>query len=200
MQVSEAFQSEVLSLLQRVEWLARVPGIIAPVNPEDIRDLERTLGGDVPRELVEWVTLCDGAAVNPGGLYSVREIISFYRVIQPAWLERGWIPVASDGCGDIHILDTRSVVQPRGTHPVYFVDQCDFNQPDYVVASGLWRFLKFLLEHEIQNQMLPLEVRMDATAHAPETRWPFNKAYVLSLDPDLDYYEGNVRMPWRLET
>ena len=200
MPTDKSVQLEILNLLHRVKWLGTASGPIKPASLEDIREFEMESGNKLPAELAEWVSVCNGAAVNPGGLYSLKDILSHYKSVNPSWLAKGWIPIASDGCGDYYVLNTSVAIPTSGTHPVYFVDQCDYEKPAYVVASGLWHFLKFLLDHEILDQALSPEVSMNATAQNPETYWPFNKAYVLQRDSELANYQGDAPLPWELGT
>jgi hypothetical protein len=200
MPTDKSVQSEILNLLHRVKSLGTASRPVKPASPEDIREFEMGSGRKLPAELTEWVSVCNGAAVNPGGLYSLKDILSIYKSLYPSWLAKGLVPIASDGCGDYYVLDTNRVIPTSETHPVYFVDQSDYDKPAYVVASGLWRFLKFLLEREILDEALPPEVRMDATALNPEANWPFNKSHVLRMDPELVNYQGSVPLPWELET
>jgi hypothetical protein len=70
----------------------------------------------------------------------------------PHWRDRGWIPVAGDGCGNHYVLDT--TVTTRTGHPILFLDHersveqvCD--TADHVTASGLWPFLRYNFLDEI---------------------------------------------------
>ncbi len=200
MPIDKSVQSEIHNLLHRVKWLGTGAGPIKPASQKDIREFETEYGSKLPAELAEWVNMYNGATVNPGGIYGLNDILSLYKSVNPSWLAKGWIPIASDGCGDYYVLDTNIFIPTSGTHPVYFVDQSNYDKPAYVVASGLWRFLKFLLDREILDQALSPEVRMDATAQNPESHWPFNKAHVLQVDPEMVDYQGSVPLPWELET
>lgn len=108
------------------------------------------------------------------------DIASHYR-LHPHWLERGWIPIAGDGCGSYYVLDLTA--RTRSGHPVLFLDWEDSSvlgcgTPSYVVASGLWPFLLYLLLGEKK-----------------EAYNIWNEAEALREDPGLADVEG-VRRPW----
>ncbi len=107
----------------------------------------------------------------------------------PEWKEKGWIKVADDGCGDPYVLDTAITV--GDTHPVYFIDHETYEgEADYVVASGLWIFLRFLLSDDLESQI-------DFKQSIPhESLWPFDKRFVLAEDPALTHYTGTIPLAW----
>lgn len=70
----------------------------------------------------------------------------------PHWRVRGWIPIAGDGLGNYYVLDTTR--RTRSGHPILFLDHeqseveiCD--TPNYVAASNLWSFLRYLFLDEL---------------------------------------------------
>jgi hypothetical protein len=102
---------------------------------------------------------------------------------EPLWRERGWIPVAGDGNGNYYVLDSHT--GGPGSHPVYFLDhETDLAKPEYVVASNLWHFLRFLLKREVEGPQ------------ARAASWPFNQRLVLEADPELAAYAGVAPLPW----
>lgn len=97
----------------------------------------------------------------------------------------GWIKVADDGFGDPYVLDTSTKI--GDTHPIYFIDHETYEgDVDYVVASGLWTFLRFLLTDDLESQeAIERGVSRDKF-------WPFDAARVLAEDPALIEYKGTA--------
>jgi hypothetical protein len=171
------------------ELLGRVP--LPPDEPsptglghEGVVGFVTRTGLAVPPELEEWLHLCNGARAGPGGLFGIRpvrqilDIEEYYR-LYPHWRTAGWIPTAGDGCGDYYVLSTG--VEDLPARPVFFIDthECT-DRPAYVVASDLWRFLRFLLGRELG-----------------ERGWPFDQTKVLAEDPDLAAYR-RVPKAWEV--
>jgi len=181
----------VAQLLRQVRTLNNKPLQIVPATDDQIHTFEVAHRVEMPEELKAWLRLCNGAAVNPGGLYSLfsdqpnRVSMDWYLQNYPAWRQKNWFPIAGDGCGDVYVLMGNIKLLSTGTHPIGFLDQSDFSEPEYVVASGVWRFLHFLL----QNQMLS-----DA---GKDRYWPFDEKTVLAIDPDLVQCK-EVPLPWDL--
>jgi hypothetical protein len=99
--------------------------------------------------------------------------------VYPSWKDKGWIPVAGDGCGNYYVLATRGSGVETAKRPIYFVDtSMDREKPAYVVASDLWHFLRFILRDELGRDY-----------------WPFKKYRVLEEDPDLEEAPGAPK-PW----
>ncbi len=184
-------EDKVIKFLKQVKPLGDKPIELKPASEEDIKRFEGAHEFELPTEVKTWLRRCNGADTNPGGLvslFSTHETVSldWYFKEYPEWKSKGWIPLANDGCGDIYILLSKQIAPVSGTHPVCFLDQADFNSPAYFVASGLWRFLYFLLENEILNE------------RGIPTYWPFNKASVLKLDPNLAECR-DFPLPWEVE-
>jgi len=184
-------EDQVMELLHRVRSLDRRPVQITPATDEDLQRFEQIHGIRLPKELKSWFRRCDGANVNPGGLESLfpknQPISLDWHFRQyPAWKERGWFPVASDGCGDLYVMTARTIIPSTGTHPVCFLDQSDFTKPRYAVASGVWKFLYLLLQTEVLRD----EEREDY--------WPFSKEFVLAADPALAECK-DVPLPWGMD-
>lgn len=181
----EQLEAEVLRLLHLVRPLGN-----APIRPRraaslDLLAFERKHQLELPYELKAWLRHCDGAAVSPGGVYSLFTrgpcaSMDWFLGEYPAWRDRGWLPVAGAGCGDIYVLASQ-LVSPGGTHPVFFLDQADWDRPAYLVASGLWRFLYRLFRSEIEPR--------------PLAAWPFDRAAMQLEDPELAVCRG-IRLPW----
>lgn len=167
------------------EMVARVPRPAELASPggahlNDIESLERKHGLALPDDLKKWLLAFNGAPIGPGGVFGVGDIprhlsIDHYFGLYPEWRDAGFVPIAGDGCGGYFVIDSRV---PSG-FPVHYVDPHeDSLQPQYAVASNLFSFLRFLLLREMG-----------------ETRWPFDREYVLDLDPNLSSL-GKVVLPW----
>jgi cell wall assembly regulator SMI1 len=186
-------EDKVIELIHQVEPLGKQPVTIVPATDEEIDQFEHDYKFTLPVEVKAWLRRCNGAAVSPGGLYSLYSdendacSIDWHLKEFPDWKQRGWIPIAGDGCSNLYILTTAIVIPSTKTHPVFFLDQADFDKPDYVVASGLWKFLFFLLEDEI------------LTERGKDTYWPFDKRMVITGDPQIVECR-KIPLPWETET
>ncbi|MCP4536461.1 MAG: SMI1/KNR4 family protein [Chloroflexi bacterium] len=174
-------KGEVLALLRKV-----------PAPPEDslpagasnaaLQDAESTNGILFPPKLRDWLSTSNGACVGPGGLVGIdinRDSHDLAAIFDnyPIWRDKGWIPVAGDGCGNYYVVATRN--DYGAGEPVLFVDANETpDEPAFIAASDTWLFLKFLLSKEVG-----------------ESRWPFNEAEVVTSDPDIVSFE-NVCFPW----
>jgi hypothetical protein len=146
-----------------------VPG---GASDQEIAALGDTLGIALPGDLQSWLRLNRGDVIGPGGVFGIRPNWDFVDITSrladyPGWLERGWLPVAGDGCGNFYVLETTGPLAGF----VGFVDT--ISDPDgfaYVAASGLWQFMCFLLEAERDDY---------------RSAWPFDRKYVLTQDPNL---------------
>lgn len=177
-------QQEVIRLLHLVASLRQIR-LPEGTNEKEIAALGVRLNISIPPELYEWLRLCNGPNVGYGGIFGIVPSNPFFDIethynYTPTWKKWGWIPIAGDGCGDFYVLDAHSRI--GSTHPVYFLDQQDFDQPDYVVASGLWQFLRFVLQKELGSD-----------------DWPFDKEKVLKQDPLLMEYKGGAPFAWEDE-
>ena len=181
-------KERIFALLHEVP---REPGTSLPPGAADdnIATFEQTTGLSLPMELRAWLKICNGPLVGPGGFYGVSPAIEFLRIdlkweLYPEWKTRHWFPIAGDGCGDYYLLDGNN--EHDGFHPIYFIDhEIDLLTPNYLVASNIWTFLFCILQQEA-----------DLT-NAKSLRWPFDKAYVLSIDPEL----GKLKLaplPWEV--
>jgi hypothetical protein len=67
------------------------------------------LGHPLPAALAAWLSVCNGAAIGPGGVFGQRPDERFLDIVSvrerhPGWRRQGWIPVAGDGCGNYYVL------------------------------------------------------------------------------------------------
>lgn len=182
-----SIQDEIVAMLKR----APVPleeAVSPGASEEAIADLVARLQIAVPDELREWLLMSNGSMAGRGGIFGIRPDNDFLDIeahleLSPSWKSRGWLPIASDGCGSYYVMDAHS--SGGSTSPVYFVDhENGLETASYVVASGLWSFLRLMLKSE----ELPLEDRVGY--------WPFDKESVLKDDPALASYVGQIPFPW----
>jgi hypothetical protein len=157
--------------------------------------LEKQLTDILPPELLEWLPRATKAIPDErGSIESFNDygaIVSYFstgglaaRISSPdiaesivkhmeGWLERRWLPIASDGCGDYFLLIEHS----PGRRIVVFWDQSnDYDEYDYVYASNLWHFLAGALSK-------------------PRGKWPFKEKSTLAFDPGMGDLKG-VRFGW----
>lgn len=178
---SMSLEAEVLGLL------AKVP---APPNEDtppgatesDIAGFEERIGLRVPTKLRAWLLASNGPCVGPGGVFGIeprREALDIERLmaLRPIWHEKGWIPVAGDGCGNYYVVPCRGEFGEG--EPVMFIDTMeDDSVPAYIAASDMWRFLRFLFKKELN-----------------ESKWPYDRDEVLKADPDIVTFR-DVPLPW----
>lgn len=161
--------AEVIGLLS---CLPVAPGYRLPTGatPESIEAAERRIGIPFPTELRNWLQHCNGPCVGPGGLLGINTPkpafdLEFCLAGHQGWKERGFLPVAGDGCGNYYVMIRQLGGPPM--RPIVFIDtiQNPLN-PAYVVASDLWHFLRFLFLRELR-----------------QTKWPFAREEVCDADP-----------------
>jgi len=157
-------RNEIVSLLA----LSGYP--FSGASAEQIAAFEQGTGLAMPRELSEWLFLCNGTRAGEGGLFGVDSCeahlsIGWMLELYPEWKKRGWFPVGSDGCGNYYVMCRDSVAD---SWPISFIDTgVNPESLAYAVGSSVGHFLLFILEeqHEQMN-------------------WPFDKDFVLDRDPE----------------
>lgn len=167
--------AEAFRLLQQV---ARWPNWSNPVGASD-REIEEFQDRNalvLPESLREWLKICNGACVGPGGVYGLRADFRLIDIdtifgLYPEWEVKKWIPVAGDGCGNHYLLLPDESV-------CFFDTQCDPAKAMYLVGSSLSHFLVFLFRRELG-----------------EGGWPFDSMYVLTHDPEISRC-GAAPKPW----
>lgn len=183
----------MMRLLRIVLELARrdaeSQGLTLPRGTTEAEQLEfeKRTGLFLPDEVKEWLRVCNGPLVGPGGIFGIRtpdygdyrdghaESIDALLDFFPKWSSRQWLPVASDGCGNHYVSDAKD----RRQSPVFFVDAVSL-KPVYWVASSYLHFLEFLLLRQLGDP-----------------RWPFaDKQWVLSKDPDMARLRTQIPLPW----
>ena len=178
---SGSCEAEVLALL------ARVPAppdeeTPAGATEQQVAEFEKRTGVTIPAKLRSWLLACNGPCVGPGGVFGIKpkradldieQVLSLF----PKWREKGWIPVAGDGCGNYYVVATKR--EFGDGEPVLFIDTMEQDSvPAYIVASDVWRFLWFLFNDELG-----------------ESKWPFNRDEVTTSDPDILSFH-DVDLPW----
>jgi hypothetical protein len=78
-------------------------------SPQELEELEQRLGHPLPGQLADWLRICRGAAIGPGGFFGNRPDrpsldIPAYLDLFPEWAGKSWLPVAGDGCGNYYVL------------------------------------------------------------------------------------------------
>lgn len=176
---------------------ARPVAMLGLATDDEIRRFESLHNITLPSEVKAWFQSWSAASVSSIGymgfsgfntLFSVEEddcSVDWYFKMYPEWKEKGWIPITDDGCGDLYILTTSVVIPSAGTHPVFFLDQSGDN-PAYVTASGLWKFLFFLLENEVRIQS------------GDASYWPFDERKVTANDPCIVECR-EIPLPWEAD-
>jgi hypothetical protein len=149
-----------------------------------IAEAEQRLGVAFPAAFRQWLTLCNGPCVGPGGVFGVETEKDFLDVEHvsgwfPRWRAKGWIPIAGDGSGNYYIL-----IQFEDKSPVCFVDtSMDSEAIAFVVASDLARFLIALFGKEAGH----------------DTGWPFDREAVVAKDPSIENFRGRLPLPWEVD-
>ncbi|GIE89597.1 hypothetical protein Are01nite_60770 [Actinoplanes regularis] len=116
-------------------------------SEHELADLERRLGGPLPRDLAEWLRICKGEAICAGGVFGARPDqdhldIAAHLAFHPRWRELGWLPVAGDGCGNYYVFINSGQLLGK----VAFVDtMSNPNTIEKIVGNNLWIFLRSLL-------------------------------------------------------
>ena len=84
-------------------------------SPAELAALADRLRQPLPPALRTWLSICNGAAIGPGGVFGQRSDrrhadIAGFLDLYPEWRGLGWIPVAGDGCGNYYVLTADGTV------------------------------------------------------------------------------------------
>jgi hypothetical protein len=100
-----------------VAGAVRAPEDDAPegASSAELAALADRLGRPLPSALRTWLSICNGAAIGPGGVFGQcpgRRFLDMAEVRDRylRWRELGWIPVAGDGCGNYYVLTADGTV------------------------------------------------------------------------------------------
>jgi cell wall assembly regulator SMI1 len=170
---------EVGQLLPRLERDPAQP-LPSGASDQELDELTARVDTPLPDELTAWLRICKGAAIGPGGVFGARPDSDFldlavYLDEYPTWRADGWFPIAGDGTGNYYVLLTKG---PQAGFIGFIEAVVDPDRLDYLVASNLWSFLRFLF-------------RRDLGARG----WPFDRATVLADDPHLADAPAKLQ-PW----
>jgi hypothetical protein len=110
------FSTRRVTGLERVGYLVR-GAVAAPeetirgATQTEISELERRLGRPIPEQLHDFLMICNGARIGPGGFFGQRPAdpdidLPAIGALWPDWKQKGWLPVAGDGCGNYFVMTT----------------------------------------------------------------------------------------------
>ena len=83
--------------------------VIHGATADELAALEQRLGRSLPTQLREFLRVCNGARIGPGGLFGHRpndpscDLPSFLALWRE-WAVSGWLPVAGAGCGNYYVM------------------------------------------------------------------------------------------------
>lgn len=160
--------------------------IINPYPPaatdEDLDQFVIRTGVELPADIRTWLKVTNGA----GGFFGVKpvdercDIENIWRQ-RPEWQRNQWIPVGKDAFGNWYVRIPAATTPNRGA--ICFVEYMDPNVLVYVAASSPLNFAEFELENR------------EALDAGEEYGWPFDRAFVLSRDPELAHADI-APLPW----
>ena len=142
-------EAERARLASLVDGARRDPRTVRErgATEDELAALADRLGAPVPTDLADWLRICRGEAIGEGGVFGVRPDRAFVDItatasLFPEWSALGWIPVASDGCGNYYVL------QPDGS--VGFIDT--MADPVKVEKARARSLPQFLMDYLAANQ------------------------------------------------
>lgn len=113
----EAEDRSLARLRLLVAGAVRAPEDNAPegASSAELAALAGRLGQALPSALRTWLSICNGAAIGPGGVFGQRPGRRFLDMVGVRerylqWRELDWIPVAGDGCGNYYVLTADGTV------------------------------------------------------------------------------------------
>ena len=105
-----------------------------------------------------------GATKRPGDFFHYRDILESH----PDWVDFGWVPIASDGCGNFYIYPLKT--GDEHYRPIFLVYAESPTEPSQVVASNLLRFILRLLRSELTDFDESIEDDIDYVFSEEEIR------------------------------
>lgn len=102
--------STLARIAELIDGAVRAPEeTLIGATGKELEVLEERLGRRVPDDLRALLTVCNGGAIGPGGIYGQRpertELdLPSVAASYPQWARHGWLPVAGDGCGNHWVL------------------------------------------------------------------------------------------------
>jgi hypothetical protein len=120
-------------------------------SASELAVLSDRLGQSLPLVLRNWLSICRGAAIGPGGVFGQRPDRLYLDMVRtrdlfPEWQSLGWLPVAGDGCGNYYVLTEEGTVG--------FVEP--MSDPDRIARQVSADLLSFMADLLGADQVLPL--------------------------------------------
>jgi hypothetical protein len=178
----------VVDACMRNTGAAPPPGVL----DTEIDAFQARLGLNIPRSLREWLRYSNAPATGYGIVLGLtldnrnQNIEACYPDYLAFWKsDKGWIPIAGDGCGNPFVVATKEEDGP-GNPVLFFEILTDERKPAYVVASDVWHFFWFYIRQSLRE-----------SGCAYDDEWPFNKEKVIAADPDLQKYT-KYPLPWEV--
>lgn len=176
--------------LLRQEELKNKLEVFDPVDYIKLSQFENRYGISLDHNFKEWLSISNGSHAGGGGFYGIghsKDSIQLNFVVHPYWILSQWVPVAGDGFGNTYLIDC-SRTSIRGF--VFFIDSHNnASKITYYVASNFWMFMYLMLVGESDNYPDENEY---------EDLWPFNKDFVLSIDPAIKNAPYDL-LPWNVD-
>jgi hypothetical protein len=175
--------TDLLTVVPRPPEMTRVP----VATDFDIQRLQNAFEFELPKALLAWLRACNGAPLGPGGLLGSSlerpsdDILSA-RGLVAAYMPANFLPVATDGCGNLYVI--RLGGDPARSNPVYFAEvRSEPFALEYTSASSLEHFYYLFLKSDTQKD-----------------GWPFSEQYTLLADPGMraSAEELGAPHPWEL--
>lgn len=95
---------DFVEVIRRLNRVPRPKSEGAPVgiSAERVRTIAVRMNMQVPVELVQWLSVCNGYCMGPGGLFGMETTRDFFDIetyitIFPSWKAHGWIPSLATG-------------------------------------------------------------------------------------------------------
>lgn len=154
----------------------------AGASSREIDALAKTLNVRLPPDIRRWLQISDG----PPGFFGTMQAQEGCRVEEiwtqfPEWKQWTWIPVGCDGFGNFYVKP----IGRSNNFPICFVEALEPDELRYAVASNTLIFAWFALYEESHSNQ-----------HGQRSRWPFEKEFVLSKDPELAAFGAEYVLPW----
>ena len=147
-----------------------------------IEQFELEFGIHLPDAFRNWLQSVNGVNIGPGGLLGIqqeRDFLSIEAMLRrrPEWQELGYVPAASDGCGNYYVVATAGAFCLD--EPVLFIEPIqNVSTPQFLCASDVWHCVHGLIDRELHN-----------------VGWPFDETYACRMDPDLRR-ALKTKLPW----
>ncbi len=182
-------QIQIINLLAREELIAPW-GLPAGPLDTDLQEFEANYGMRIGGDLVDWFSLVNGAGC--GGQYFLGlpragkkpRYCSLEERLLPEWIDRKWLPIAADGCGNHYLVDL-TVATPERTVVFFNETIIDACEKQYAVASNIWIFSELFALYEIN-----FDPHVD--------QWPFDRDLTLKRDPAMAKVRS-APLPWQLD-